>query len=180
MFQSLRPAIQLNLGRHRLLRYASLYFFPPFQRSINSILVIVPHRGGNYDPIFIWKMHNLFDENGRRYLDAFAGIVTVCCGHCHPEILSAIEEQNKLLQHASTIYLHHAIAANELAMLMARLYSGNLGMIALRNAYHGGSAGTIGLTALNTWKYPIPEDSSRTAGLLSSSSSAIALYHQSG
>ncbi|KAI3704309.1 hypothetical protein L1987_74525 [Smallanthus sonchifolius] len=110
------------------------------------------------------KMQYLFDENGRRYLDAFAGIVTVSCGHCHPEILSAIEEQNKLLQHATTIYLHHAIAdfaeglaakmpgnlkvvyfvnsgteANELAMLMARLYSVNLGMIALRNAYHGGS-----------------------------------------
>ncbi|KAG6721870.1 hypothetical protein I3842_03G133500 [Carya illinoinensis] len=128
------------------------------------------------------KMQYLFDENGRRYLDAFAGIVTVSCGHCHPEILSAIIEQSNLLQHATTIYLHHAIAdfaealaskmpgnlkvvyfvnsgteANELAMLMARLYSGNLGMISLRNAYHGGSSGTIGLTALNTWKYPIPQ-----------------------
>jgi alanine-glyoxylate transaminase/(R)-3-amino-2-methylpropionate-pyruvate transaminase len=40
---------------------------------------------------------------------------------------------------------------------MARLYSGNLNMIALRNAYHGGSAGTIGLTGLQTWKYPIPQ-----------------------
>ncbi|KAE9608038.1 putative alanine--glyoxylate transaminase [Lupinus albus] len=128
------------------------------------------------------KMQYLFDENGRRYLDAFAGIVTVSCGHCHPEVLNAIIEQSKLLQHATTIYLHHAIAdfaeslaskmpgnlkvvyfvnsgseANELAMLMARLYTGNLGMISLRNAYHGGSSSTIGLTALNTWKYPIPE-----------------------
>ncbi|KAG9151764.1 hypothetical protein Leryth_002041 [Lithospermum erythrorhizon] len=128
------------------------------------------------------KMQYLFDENGKRYLDAFAGIVTVSCGHCHPDILEAISEQNKLLQHATTIYLHHAIAdfaealaskmpgnlkvvyfvnsgteANELAMLMARLYSGSLGMIALRNAYHGGSANTIGLTALNTWKYNIPQ-----------------------
>ncbi|OIV97453.1 hypothetical protein TanjilG_16214 [Lupinus angustifolius] len=128
------------------------------------------------------KMQYLFDENGRRYLDAFAGIVTVSCGHCHPEVLNAIMEQSKLLQHATTIYLHHAIAdfaeslaskmpgnlkvvyfvnsgseANELAMLMARLYTGNLGMISLRNAYHGGSSSTIGLTALNTWKYPIPE-----------------------
>ncbi|KAL3613429.1 Alanine--glyoxylate aminotransferase 2, mitochondrial [Castilleja foliolosa] len=128
------------------------------------------------------KMQYLFDENGRRYLDAFAGIVTVSCGHCHPDILNAIIEQSKLLQHATTIYLHHAIAdfaeglaskmpgnlkvvyfvnsgteANELAMLMARLYTGNLGMLALRNAYHGGSSNTIGLTALNTWKYPIPQ-----------------------
>ncbi|KAK9134353.1 hypothetical protein Syun_013683 [Stephania yunnanensis] len=128
------------------------------------------------------KMQYLFDENGKRYLDAFAGIVTVSCGHCHPEIVKAITEQNNLLQHATTIYLHHAIAdfaeelaskmpgnlkvvyfvnsgseANELAMLMARLYSGNLGMIALRNAYHGGTSGTIGLTALSTWKYSIPQ-----------------------
>ncbi|KAJ1398621.1 Pyridoxal phosphate-dependent transferase, major domain [Sesbania bispinosa] len=103
------------------------------------------------------KMQYLFDENGKRYLDAFAGIVTVSCGHCHHEVLNAIIEQSKLLQHATTIYLHHTIEANELAMLMARLYTGNLGMISLRNAYHGGSSSTIGLTALNSWKYPIPE-----------------------
>lgn len=54
-------------------------------------------------------------------------------------------------------FVNSGTEANELAMLMARLYSGNLGMIALRNAYHGGSAATIGLTALNTWKYPIPQ-----------------------
>lgn len=54
-------------------------------------------------------------------------------------------------------FVNSGTEANELAMLMARLSTGNLGMIALRNAYHGGSSGTIGLTALNTWKYPIPQ-----------------------
>lgn len=54
-------------------------------------------------------------------------------------------------------FVNSGSEANELAMLMARLYTGNLGMISLRNAYHGGSSSTIGLTALNTWKYPIPE-----------------------
>ena len=54
-------------------------------------------------------MQYLYDDSGRRYLDAFAGIVTVSCGHCHPEILNAITEQSKLLQHATTIYLHHTI-----------------------------------------------------------------------
>ncbi|CAN6321289.1 unnamed protein product [Urochloa humidicola] len=128
------------------------------------------------------KMQYLYDEHGKRYLDCFGGIVTVSCGHCHPDIVNAVVEQTKLLQHATTIYLHHAIVefaealtskmpgnlkvvyfvnsgteANELAMLMARLYSGNLSMVALRNAYHGGSAGTIGLTGLQTWKYPIPQ-----------------------
>lgn len=54
-------------------------------------------------------------------------------------------------------FVNSGSEANELAMLMARLYSGSLGMISLRNAYHGGSSNTIGLTALNTWKYPIPQ-----------------------
>jgi alanine-glyoxylate transaminase/(R)-3-amino-2-methylpropionate-pyruvate transaminase len=54
-------------------------------------------------------------------------------------------------------FVNSGSEANELATLMARLYTGNLGMISLRNGYHGGSSGTIGLTALNTWKYPIPE-----------------------
>ncbi|GJR95565.1 alanine--glyoxylate aminotransferase 2 homolog 1, mitochondrial [Tanacetum coccineum] len=57
-------------------------------------------------------------------------------------------------------FVNSRTKANELAMLMARLYSGNLGIIALRN-YHGGSAATMGLTALNTWKYPIPQSENK-------------------
>ena len=75
------------------------------------------------------KMQYLFDENGRRYLDAFAGIVTVSCGHCHPDILKAIEEQNKLLQHATTIYLHHAIG--DFAEGLAAKMPGNLKVVIL-------------------------------------------------
>lgn len=70
------------------------------------------------------KMQYLFDESGKRYLDAFAGIVTVSCGHCHPEVLNAIVEQSKLLQHATTIYLHHAIA--DFAEALASKMPGNL------------------------------------------------------
>jgi len=39
-------------------------------------------------------------------------------------------------------------------MLMARLYSGSNDIIALRNAYHGMSYNTMGVTALSTWKFP--------------------------
>lgn len=73
------------------------------------------------------KMQYLYDESGKRYLDAFAGIVTVSCGHCHPDILEAIMEQNKLLQHATTIYLHHAIA--DFAEALASKMPGNLKVI---------------------------------------------------
>lgn len=69
-------------------------------------------------------MQYLYDENGRRYLDAFAGIVTISCGHCHPEVLDAIFEQSTLLQHATTIYLHHAIA--DFAEALASKMPGNL------------------------------------------------------
>ena len=135
------------------------------------------------EPLMIVEGHMqwLFDETGRRYLDMFAGIVTVSCGHCHPKVTAAIKEQVDTIQHTTTIYLHPNMAklakklaskmppglevtyfvnsgseANDLAIQMARLYTGNSDVIALRNAYHGTSSGTIGLTALNTWKYPLP------------------------
>src|SRR5438309_7258525 len=127
------------------------------------------------------RMQYLFDETGRRYLDALGGIVTISVGHCHPEVVEAARRQNELLQHATTIYLHPNIAeyarelaakmpddlkvcyfvnsgseANDLALLMARAYTGNYDMIALRNAYHGGNASGMGLTAHRTWKYNVP------------------------
>ena len=60
------------------------------------------------DPLFITegKMQYLYDHTGRRYLDAFAGIVTVSVGHCHPTVNAAIAEQSEKLQHTTTIYLH--------------------------------------------------------------------------
>ena len=65
-------------------------------------------------------MQYLFDEDGRRYLDAFAGIVTVSLGHCHPEFVEALHRQNSLLQHCTTIHLNHQVAeyAEELAAKM--------------------------------------------------------------
>jgi alanine-glyoxylate transaminase/(R)-3-amino-2-methylpropionate-pyruvate transaminase len=127
------------------------------------------------------KMQYLFDETGRRYLDLFAGIVTVSCGHCHPKVVSRMQQQMERLQHTTTIYLHpnlpllaHKLAskmpagldvtyfvnsgseANDLAITMARLYTGNLDVIAVRNAYHGGSPSSLGMTSHHTWKYPLP------------------------
>ena len=56
------------------------------------------------------KMQYLWDEKGRRYLDALGGIVTVSVGHCHPHVVKAADEQNHTLQHSTTIYLHPNIA----------------------------------------------------------------------
>ncbi|CAA6654660.1 unnamed protein product [Spirodela intermedia] len=126
------------------------------------------------------KMQYLFDEDGRRYLDAFGGIATVCCGHCHPDVIEAIINQTKRLQHSTVVYLNHAIAdfaealasklpgdlkvvfftnsgteANELALMMARLYTGCHDVVSVRNAYHGNAAGTMGATAQSNWKFNI-------------------------
>ncbi|KAG5550725.1 hypothetical protein RHGRI_015619 [Rhododendron griersonianum] len=114
------------------------------------------------------------------YLDAFGGIATVCCGHCHPDVVKAIVNQTNRLQHSTILYLNHAITdfaealasklpgdlkvvfftnsgteANELAMMMARLYTGCHDIISLRNAYHGNGAGTMGATAQSNWKFNI-------------------------
>jgi alanine-glyoxylate transaminase/(R)-3-amino-2-methylpropionate-pyruvate transaminase len=135
------------------------------------------------EPLLIVEGHMqwVFDETGRRYLDMFAGIVTVSCGHCHPKIVAAIQKQVETLQHTTTIYLHpnfpvlakklaskmpkgldvtyfvnDGSEANDLAVTMARLFTGNTDVIALRNGYHGGSPSSMGLTSHNTWKYPVP------------------------
>ncbi|MEM1026831.1 MAG: aspartate aminotransferase family protein [Planctomycetota bacterium] len=138
------------------------------------------------DPLMIVEGHMqyLFDEKGRRYLDAFAGIVTVSVGHCHPHVADAVKQQAGTLQHATTIYLHPGLPtfaeklaskmpsnpdgvpldktyftnsgseANELAVLMSREFTGHADVIGLRNGYHGGTPNTMGLTAHGTWKFP--------------------------
>jgi 4-aminobutyrate aminotransferase-like enzyme len=44
--------------------------------------------------------------------------------------------------------------ANELAILMSREFTGRSEIISLRNGYHGGTQGTMALTAVGTWKFP--------------------------
>jgi 4-aminobutyrate aminotransferase-like enzyme len=39
------------------------------------------------------RMQWLWDQDGKRYLDMFAGIVTVSVGHCHPRVTAALEKQ---------------------------------------------------------------------------------------
>ncbi len=54
-------------------------------------------------------------------------------------------------------FVNSGSEANDLALLMARLYSGNYDMIALRNCYHGVSEGTMGMLGHATWKQPVPQ-----------------------
>ena len=61
--------------------------------------------------------------------------------------------------------------ANDMALLMARLYSGNYDVLALRNCYHGMSDATMGMTSHPTWKFPVPQ-----ARVTLSSAHAICAY----
>src|SRR5205814_1607144 len=63
------------------------------------------------DPLMIveGKMQYVWDETGKQYLDAFAGIVTISVGHCHPKVVEKVRAQVGRLQHSTTIYLHPAI-----------------------------------------------------------------------
>jgi len=135
------------------------------------------------DHIMVHKGYKqwLWDVNGKRYLDLFAGIVTVSVGHCHPKVNKALHEQIDKLWHTTSIYLYPGLSeyaqklaskmpgklkvclfvnsgseANDLAMYLARLYTGRFDILSLRNAYHGMSPYTMGLTSLSTWKFTVP------------------------
>ena len=54
-------------------------------------------------------------------------------------------------------FVNSGSEANDMAIMMARLYSGNYDLLALRNAYHGMSSATMGLVAHSTWKYNVPQ-----------------------
>ncbi|XP_071322147.1 alanine--glyoxylate aminotransferase 2, mitochondrial-like [Trachinotus anak] len=140
-------------------------------------------------PVFIHQGHMqwLWDVDGKRYLDLFAGVATVGVGHCHPKVTAAVEQQLKRLWHTTNIYIYPSIheyceklasylpdplkvvyltnsgsEANDLAMLMARLHTGNYDIITFSGSYHGGSSQTMGLTSNSPYKYPIATGSGCT------------------
>ena len=104
-------------------------------------------------------MQYLYDENGRAYLDAYNNVPLV--GHSHPRVVQAAQQQLALLN-TNTRYLHDNInryaerlasllpeplevcffvnsgsEANELALRLARAYTGGEDLIVLDHAYHG-------------------------------------------
>jgi alanine-glyoxylate transaminase/(R)-3-amino-2-methylpropionate-pyruvate transaminase len=127
------------------------------------------------------SMQYVWDETGKRYLDGLGGIVTVSVGHCHPHVVAAATGRTNLssirrrfictrtsAQYAEKLaskmpgdlkacyFVNSGSEANDLALLMARAYTQNYDVIALRNAYHGGNASGMGVTAHSTWKYNVP------------------------
>ena len=113
----------------------------------------------------------LWDDSGRQYLDAVAGVAVTNVGHSHPWIVSAISEQAGLLLHTSNHYRidwqqrlaatltrlsgleqvffnNSGAEANETALKLARLYGWAKGIerplvLVMENAFHGRTLGTL-------------------------------------
>ena len=116
----------------------------------------------------------LWDEAGKRYLDAVAGVAVNGLGHAHPKLVKAISEQAASLIHSSNLYrvlrqeeladrlcelsgmdkvffCNSGCEANEAAIKLARLYGHNKGIevptiIVMEKAFHGRTMATLTAT----------------------------------
>jgi acetylornithine/N-succinyldiaminopimelate aminotransferase len=116
----------------------------------------------------------LYDTEGRRYLDAIAGIAVNGLGHAHPAVTAAIREQADKLVHTSNLYRiavqeelaatlagvagmdncffgNSGAEANEAAIKLARLYGHQRkvdkpSIVVLEGAFHGRTLATLSAT----------------------------------
>ncbi|MEN2396710.1 aspartate aminotransferase family protein [Pseudomonas halotolerans] len=128
-----------------------------------------------YQPLALNFTHGLgtrlWDQDGREYLDAVAGVAVTNVGHSHPRLVAAISEQAGLLLHTSNLYgidwqqrlaekltrlsamervffNNSGAEANETALKLARLYGWHKGIeqplvVVMENAFHGRTLGTL-------------------------------------
>jgi acetylornithine/N-succinyldiaminopimelate aminotransferase len=66
----------------------------------------------------------LFDADGRRYLDFVSGLAVTSLGHCHPEVAEALAEQARTLWHVSNLYGN--VLAPAVAATLDRLIGGGV------------------------------------------------------
>jgi acetylornithine/N-succinyldiaminopimelate aminotransferase len=116
----------------------------------------------------------LWDEAGKRYLDAVAGVAVNSLGHAHPKLAQALCEQAKTLIHTSNLYqvkrqeelaarlanlsgmdkmffCNSGAEANEAAIKLARLYGHGKGIelptiIVMEKSFHGRTMATLTAT----------------------------------
>lgn len=112
----------------------------------------------------------VWDADGRRYLDLLAGVAVNALGHAHPAVVAAVTEQVGRLGHVSNFFVHEPVLAlaerlqelleapdarvvfgnsgaeaNEAAFKMARR-TGRPHIIAAQGAFHGRTMGALALT----------------------------------
>lgn len=128
----------------------------------------------------------VWDADGKAYLDFAAGIAVQNVGHCHPEVVAAIQEQAARLVHVSNLYFNEkqpllaaklsALAgggkcffcnsgaeANEALIKLARLWGnpqGKSGIVSMGNSFHGRTLATLAATGQTKYQQgfePLPE-----------------------
>lgn len=63
--------------------------------------------------------------------------------------------RDMLLLFQVVFFTNSGTEANELAIMMARLYTSCHDIISLRNAYHGNAAATMSTTGQSVWKFNV-------------------------
>ncbi|HTQ73527.1 MAG TPA: aspartate aminotransferase family protein [Burkholderiales bacterium] len=132
--------------------------------TYNRIPVAFTHGKG----VWVW------DQSGKKYLDALAGIAVNTLGHAHPSLTRAIAEQSARLIHASNLYTiaeqeraaeklaqisgmdavffcNSGCEANEAAIKLARLHGHGRGIdspaiVVMDKAFHGRTLATLSAT----------------------------------
>jgi alanine-glyoxylate transaminase/(R)-3-amino-2-methylpropionate-pyruvate transaminase len=124
----------------------------------------------------------LWDVDGKKYLDLMAQNLCISVGYNHPLVNSEVKKQIERMAHCTTMYFQALPAhlaeelvarfpggidwvahfvnsgseAIDLAILMARLFTGHFEIIALRNCYHGLQLGPMSLTGIQSCRQPVP------------------------
>ncbi len=123
----------------------------------------------------------LFDFQEKSYLDLIAGIGVSALGHCHPEVVKAVQEQSARYMHtlvygeyilspqvnlakalseilpenlSSVYFVNSGAEATEGAMKLAKRYTGRSEIISCKNAYHGSTQGAASLMNPTTFTNP--------------------------
>ena len=125
-------------------------------------------------------MQYLWDVEDNKYIDLLGMNVCISVGHSHPQVVAAAMEQAQSLTHCTTMFYHPTPAhlaeelaqcmpagvewvvhftnsgaeAVDLAMTMARTYTGHADLLSLRTAYHGPTAAAQSITGISSWRHP--------------------------
>jgi alanine-glyoxylate transaminase / (R)-3-amino-2-methylpropionate-pyruvate transaminase len=128
------------------------------------------------------QMQYVWDESGKKYLDCLAQNLCISVGHNHPLVIREAKRQSDELVHCTTMYYHPVPAhlaeelvakmpqaedwvvhfvnsgaeAIDLAVLMARLYTGHFDILALRNSFHGLHFASMSLTGIHSCRHTVP------------------------
>lgn len=135
----------------------------------------VPQGVGNIHPLFAERAENaeVWDVDGKRYIDFAAGIAVLNTGHMHPKVTAAVRAQLERYSHTcfhvmmndnyielaerlnqlvpgdtpkKTMLLSTGAEAVENAIKFARNYTGRSGVIAFQGGFHGRSMMAVSLT----------------------------------